>query len=279
MWVFVDDPLLPKIARRESGYPPGRMRHEPQPSTSCGYQGLPLRRVETDGSTSRSALLPRVRTGPLAPTREPQAGRVCTTGASPRVGIERSPLMDDSHAHRDTPRSAAFRRGRQRRSDAASTEDAIHGAIGDVFGSRRAGLRATAHHPHRGIHPRAGLQTRWGTEHRQPGQVGQRCERGARRSRRHPCARPGDAGAVGAPSITEGDMCGVLWDLGGTGSASARGRAVRRSWRMPACAFRCPGHGYAPTRTKPCLTPQCRQTMPPRGWRTEPLHHPHPRSM
>lgn len=30
-------------------------------------------------------------------------------------------------------------------------------------------------------------------------------------------------------------MGGVLWDLGRTGSASARGRAVRRSWRMPAC--------------------------------------------
>ncbi len=41
---------------------------------------------------------------------------------------------------------------------------------------------------------------------------------------------------IGARSLTGGDMGGALCDVGGTGSPSARGRAVRRSWRISTCS-------------------------------------------
>ena len=82
---------------------------------------------------------------------------------------------------------------------------------------------------------------------------------------------------IGARSLTGGDIGGVLWHVGGSGSASARGRAVRRSWRISTC-------GVPPTPRGPRIRGRMDQTgaapdadgRPRLAEAGEPLRRPHP---
>ena len=94
------------------------------------------------------------------------------------------------------------------------------------------------------------------------------CGRGGRVARptlgATPCARRGDSMCRSVrpqlPEVTWAALSGGPW---GTGSASARGQAVRRSWRMPACGVPLPQ--AAETRLEGpnrCLTPNADRRCP-----------------
>src|SRR3954447_12942757 len=86
---------------------------------------------------------------------------------------------------------------------------------------------------------------------------------------------------IGARSLTGGDMGGALCDVGGTGSPSARGRAVRRSWRKSTYSVPGPeGHRYAAENgSVRFLTPPMPTDDTASRRRMEPLRRPHSRSM